>query len=244
MRTLLGSCPKNLSKFCYFGNQRSLLLVISPSFLPSHNPTYPLTGQARILQWNRFPPRDSCKFDSFPMGFRVLIGWSFLRSTSVLLPSFNVGFHGPDWRSNWHWKGWSLDLWVRWGCEVLVSLFGLLDHWKINGSHLPREKFEDEIRQDLKHTGAGILSMANSGPNTNGSQFFVTLAPTPWLDGTFLPSTFCIQCCRRTQTNLSDWSLSSWSWIFKGKHTVFGRICEGIQVVDRIGRVDTDKNDR
>jgi peptidyl-prolyl cis-trans isomerase-like 1 len=44
-------------------------------------------------------------------------------------------------------------------------------------------KFEDEITSELKHTGAGILCMANSGPNSNGSQFFITLAPTPWLDG-------------------------------------------------------------
>lgn len=72
-------------------------------------------------------------------------------------------------------------------------------------------KFEDEITRNLKHTGAGILSMANSGPNTNGSQFFITLKPTPWLDG---------------------------------KHTIFGRIYSGMGVIQRVGMVATDKEDK
>lgn len=79
------------------------------------------------------------------------------------------------------------------------------------GSSIWGEKFEDEIRSDLKHTGAGILSMANSGPNTNGSQFFITLAPTPWLDG---------------------------------KHTIFGRVKSGMRIVQRMGLVKTDAEDR
>ncbi|KAF2098389.1 peptidyl-prolyl cis-trans isomerase ppi1 [Rhizodiscina lignyota] len=78
------------------------------------------------------------------------------------------------------------------------------------GSSIYGEKFEDEIHAGLKHTGAGILSMANSGANTNGSQFFITLAPTPWLDG---------------------------------KHTIFGRVKNGLRVVQRMGLVKT-KDDR
>jgi peptidyl-prolyl cis-trans isomerase-like 1 len=79
------------------------------------------------------------------------------------------------------------------------------------GSSIYGEKFEDEISPSLKHTGAGILSMANSGPNTNGSQFFITLAPTPWLDG---------------------------------KHTIFGRVKSGMKVVQKMGGVQTDSEDR
>lgn len=79
------------------------------------------------------------------------------------------------------------------------------------GSSIYGEKFQDEISPSLKHTGAGILSMANSGPNTNGSQFFISLAPTPWLDG---------------------------------KHTIFGRVKNGMRVVQRMGLVKTGMEDR
>ena len=72
-------------------------------------------------------------------------------------------------------------------------------------------KFADEITPTLKHTGAGVVSMANAGPNTNGSQFFVTLKPTPFLDG---------------------------------KHTVLGRIYSGMSVIQRMGMVATDAQDR
>lgn len=79
------------------------------------------------------------------------------------------------------------------------------------GESLWGKPFEDEVSKDIKFDKPGILAMANAGPGTNGSQFFITVVPTPWLNM---------------------------------HHTIFGEVCGGYDIVEKISKATVDENDK
>jgi len=125
-------------------------------------------------------------------------------------------FTNAGWRPDGHGQG--LPPLVLGACTSLPAA-----HTSIlqGGSSIWGQKFADELRESLKHSARGVVSMANSGPNTNASQFFITYAKHPHLNGelrNFQVAGCSLQHLRRDAR--------------AGKYTIFGRVIHGMEVLD------------
>lgn len=109
------------------------------------------------------------------------------------------------------------------------------------GESIWGSNFEDEFSPEL-HNIRGALSMANAGPNTNGSQFFIVQAPTVMPQ--FIPQMEALIGRGFTESSVENYKNLGGTPHLDFRHTVFGQVFEGMDIVDKIAEVETDNNDK
>jgi peptidylprolyl isomerase len=159
---------------------------------------------------DQYPDLEDGMYAEFKTNYGTVVAELYFKETPITVASFVSLAEGTNKMVDSVYKGKNY--------YDGLSFHRIIDGFVIQGgdptgtgSGGPGYKFPDEIVDSLSHDAKGILSMANAGPGTNGSQFFITLAPTPNLDG---------------------------------RHTVFGKVIKGLDVVDAIGKVETGPQDK
>ncbi len=202
-----------MRNFIAFMSLGLFILALSPSVEPQES-----SEKKTEDKTSQLPPGTYAVFDT---SLGTIIGRLFTDKAPKTTANFIGLAEGTK-----EWKDPATGQWIKRPFYNGLSFHRVIPGFMIqggcplgNGRGGPGYKFDDEFHPDLLHNKPGILSMANAGPNTNGSQFFITEAPTPHLNPKLAGGV-------------------------KRGHAVFGEVVGGLDVVKKIARVERDSNDK